>query len=241
MNEGLKDIAANDEIRIAFDCINLGIQHIAAWKAQHNEYFVPLLLLSTGYERLLKILLCLEYFDKNGSYPTIDYFKQHIGKIHNIEVLLTKILATVQNTVLYNTAPARKADVELLQNDEDLQWIISLLNDFANNTRYHNINTIIENPKSAQDPWESISQFRTQYYTTHYQSQNEELLKDLTPFYRDVHGYLIGILQRFTRVLCFCFTQGAFGNKARQVSAGLLDNFLSLKDGEIGDISKLNS
>lgn len=242
MNEGLKDIAAHDEICIAFDCIKLGIWHIAKWNGKHNEYFIPLLLLSTGYERLLKILLCLEYFDEYGSYPSTDYFTKNIaptGKGHDIEILLTKILATLKNTALYSYARDRKADIEFLQNDENMKWVVSLLRDFASHSRYYNLNTMIGSNKSKEDPWTSISQLRNQYYTAHFQLQSEELLQDLTPFYHKVHSYFIGTLQRFTRVLCFCFTQGAFGSKARQVSAGFLDDFLFLKDEEIGDISRL--
>jgi len=191
----------------------------------------------------LKILLCLEYFDENASYPSTDYFSKYIapaGKGHDIEVLLTKILATLKNTALYSYAPDRKADIEFLQNDENMKWAISLLKDFASHSRYYNLNTMIDNNKSKEDPWDSISQLRNQYYMAHRHLQSEELLKDLTPFYREVHSYFIGTLQRFTRMLCFCFTQGAFGSKARQVSAGLLDDFLRLKDEEIGDISRLN-
>lgn len=240
MNEGLKSISANDEIRIALDCINLGISHIAKWDGKGYEYFIPLLLLSTGFERLMKILLCLKYFDEYGSYPSTTDFNQHIGKIHDIETLMTKILEILKNNPLYGFAPDRKADIGFLENDKDIKWLISLLSDFAKHSRYHNLNVMIDNGKSKEDPWDSISQFRTQYFIAHFQLQNEVLLQDLTPFYTEVHSHLIGIIQRFTRVLCFCFTQGAFGSTARQVSAGLLDDFMFLKDEQIGDISFWN-
>lgn len=240
MNEGFRDIAANDEICIAFECIERGIMYISEWHGAQTEYYIPLLLLSNAYERILKMLLCLEYFDKHNTYPDNQYFYKNIapkGKGHHIEILLNKILVTLNDTELYQSAPDRRADIEFLTNNTELTWLITFFTEFTGRSRYYNFNVMINDNVPDNSPWEAISQFRTDYFRNH--PKWHDLLEqiDFTEFYREVHGHLIGLLQRFTRALCFCFTQGAFGKKAREISSvELFNKFLFLKNHQIGTV-----
>ena len=106
-------------------------------------YYEAFTCLSTGFERIGKLCLILDYYiSNNGMLPTFNYMKKEIG--HDLIKLYNKASAAV-----------KKHDItfRFLKNlDDDIyQRILRILSDFALGDRYSNINILSQSPQK-NDP-----------------------------------------------------------------------------------------
>lgn len=232
----IKPILVNDEIRIGINCVKKGLKEFSEFGPTTIDLFIPMLLLSVGFERILKILFCLDYFNKNGHYPD---FKQLKKISHDLEALLKYFLETCKSNELYSKASARISDLEFLEKNEDFIELFKILNKFGISLRYYNLNMITGNKNDIEDFRELTSQFLNKIVNRYPEvinvicnpPYNTQIVYDI------FNPYFIGLVQRFMRVLSYGFTQGAFGDEARNLSAGLINDFLLIRD---EDISKIN-
>jgi len=237
--DNLKGLNFNDEIRIGFHCIKLGIIEFNKFGPTTIELFIPLLLLSTGFERLLKILYCFDYYNMNGNFPTKKELK---NKGHGLVTLTEHFLNVCEKTDIYNKASARINDIKFLKENTDFKKLLTILSNFAENqNRYYNLDCITgqNNIYSTDSPERLISKFLNEVI----QRKQDIVEFALKPpyktqiIYETFNPYIIELLQRFLRILCYGFTQGAFGNLARQYSANQLNDFLDIRD---ENLSKIN-
>ena len=106
-------------------------------------YFQSFTSLSTGFERIGKLCLILDYcIDNNGNYPSNNFMKNEIG--HNINRLYKK---SQEITEKYNFK------YDFMQNlESDIHRIIlDIITSFAKGDRYSNIDLITDN-KNYEDP-----------------------------------------------------------------------------------------
>lgn len=236
MNDALKSISFSDEIRIGIKCIKKGLIEFSAFGPTTVELFIPLLLLSIGFERILKVLYCINFYEKNNRYPN----KQELQNIgHELKKLLLEFEATCNKFPLYKDAPARIQDIHFIKNNVDFIELINILNEFSKDGRYYNLNLISDNNKDYSKPEELISSFLNRLLII-YPELTENLMKppyDTQSIYDKFNPYIIELVQTFSQILCFAFTQGAYGDKARQLSAGLLGDFLYLKKEQLSKIN----
>jgi hypothetical protein len=113
-----------------------------------------------------------------------------------------------------------------------------MISDFLVSGRYYNLNIITDcDYKSCSSPEEILMKFRSDYCKRNSEIQEIAMQNDWIEFYKVLNSFFLENLQRFIKFLAFCFTQGAFGNLARQYSTGLLNEFLVINE---EDLSKLN-
>lgn len=92
---------------------------------------------STGIERLLKIIIILNYYKKNNDFPNNRYIRNFS---HSIEELLKKI---------FNIFEEEKIDVDIKNINMDL---INIISQYSIYDRYHNLNNICNNnPDNTSD------------------------------------------------------------------------------------------
>jgi hypothetical protein len=234
--DSLKNISFNDEIRIGFSCAKKGLIEFSKFGPTTIDLFIPLLLLSVGFERLLKVLYCFDFFNNNNLYPTIDELK---AKGHDLNILTNHFINVCEKYPLYKNASARINDLNFLNNSLDFKQLISIINKFAKKARYYNLDYITGSTKPIYDPRELISKFLNDILRR-YPEINEQIFKlpyNTQIVYDTFNPYFIELVQTFLRILCFGFTQGAFGDKARQLSAGLLDDFLFIRNENLSQIN----
>ncbi|MBM2815178.1 MAG: hypothetical protein HW421_1940 [Ignavibacteria bacterium] len=234
--ESLKDISFNDEIRIGCTCAKKGLIEFSKFGPSTIDLFIPLLLLSVGFERLLKVLYCFDFFNKNSNYPTNNELKD---KGHDLIALTNHFISVCENYQLYKNAQARINDLKYLKNSLDFKQLLSILNIFAKEARYYNLDYISGIEKQIYDPRELISKFLNNILRR-YPEINEQISNP--PYnsqivYDTFNPYFVELVQRFLRIICFGFTQGAFGDKAKQLSDGLLDDFLFIRDENLSQIN----
>jgi len=222
-----QSLATSDEIRLGFASLRAGIAELQKLQGIPTEFFVPFRLLSDGYERLLKILLCLSHLSTTGAYPDVRTVR-NFG--HDLRKLLDQVCDIAARYPLYSQASARVADLAFLRTDADFQLLIGVLSEFARLSRYYNLDLITGAVMKYENPETILIEFRREYWMRHH---GDELPLDFAEFYSHSNRRWTELLQRAARAICFFFTQGAFGPEARQYSAGLLSPFLLLRDHEL--------
>ncbi len=227
-------VSFDDEIRLSMECIRAGIKYFSNSGYTTITYFLPLLLLSAGYERILKLLFIFNEIQNNKKPPDN---KRLRSLDHGISSILNEVINIAEKSNIYKQIPDRINDINFLK-DNCLQKFIKILSEFAKDTRYFNLNTITEAKLQHSKPEELLSFFREYIIESNPEIKNKITNEnfDTKILYQEINKFIVELLQKFTRVICFFFTQGAFGIEARQYSAGLLEPFLSLKDTELSII-----
>lgn len=227
--DSIQILSFSNEIKISITCFKKGLVEFSTFGPTTSNLFVPLLLLSTGFERILKILYSLHYYDKNSSFPENKELKKY-G--HDIKKLLDSFVEVCSLHNIYRTSSARKEDIDYLKNNLDFKQLISIINDFSKSSRYYNLNFISEPKQNSGDSMEFIHNMQKVF-----RQRNPEIDKNIfvPPYntqllYDRFNPYIIELIQRSLRVFSYGFTQGAFGPLALQVSSGLMNDFLYIKE-----------
>jgi len=132
-------ISFNEEILTSIRLLQLGLRELQEIGFENDFYHLPLLLLSSGFERLMKCMICLKYFDNNAKFPTSEEIKS-FG--HNLVDLKDKIVSDCISKDTSYKRPATKQDYEFLTEDNGSDKLIKILSDFGQNARYHNLNVV---------------------------------------------------------------------------------------------------
>lgn len=195
-------------------------------------YYAPILLLSSGYERLIKCLLCLAFMDENMN-STEKPYNPTGRKGHDLALLLEELIKVCEKKDYSSKFPAAKTDIDLLSKDEDLRKIVSLLSEFAQGGRYYNLDIVLRGTSTYKDPtimWQEIERVILQKNDGRLKKLNES---DTNNVRREINRELIITLEKFARALSRFFTLADFGSFAKQASVFVYD-YLMLKDDDLG-------
>lgn len=233
-------ISFNEEILTSIRLLQLGLRELQEIGFENDFYHLPLLLLSSGFERLMKCMICLKYFDNNAKFPTSEEIKS-FG--HNLVNLKDKIISDCISKDTLCKRPATKQDYEFLNEDKNLDKLIKILSDFGQNARYHNLDVVGGEKTPETDIKARLEELELQIVKRKYEDDSKSFKEILTnidkkdEFYEETYTIIIRKLQRFARALVRQFTLGDLGKEARRYS-GLLKPFLNLRDEELGRINK---
>jgi hypothetical protein len=224
----MKDHALLEEIEASSKMIVLGLGEIQNISNSNKFYFLPLQLLAGGYEKLLKCMVCLGYYNKHGVYPQDNYLKNKLS--HNIE----RILGVIMMEYFSDKTPMLKEHRTFLENNKDLKKILVILSEFAQIGRYGNLNVVTGKDKPFTDAINKWEAFEAEPLY-----ENPELLEMLGKIgqeefvYQKLERRIVIILEQFTHILAMQFTIGNLGDLARKYY-GPLHHFFLLKDFELG-------
>lgn len=231
-NLAYREICLLMEVETSIKLLKKGMGDLQKISGSNDFYHAPILLLSSGYERLIKCLLCLALMDGNGEFKEPPFEKSK-GKGHNVDYLLRRLLSICEQKKYSSKFPAAKADIDFISKDKDLREIISLLSDFAQGGRYYNLDMVLNGTSKYKDPAEG----RDKIVNTIIQ-RREYLLKELYNgdsdyFYKEINRELIITLEKFARSLARLFTLADFGDFAKRASPLVFD-YLMLMDKDLG-------
>lgn len=223
-----KFFALDNEVRTSIKLIELGLGELQNLSMGNDFYHLPFQLLSSGFERLLKSILCINYFVENEEFPDLKYLKNG-GNGHDILNLKDLFL----KDLFVAKVPATKEDEEFLRNDELLQELLHLLTEFGKYSRYHNLNVLLDMEDQSLDveaEWQSIE---TQIL------KEKGLLEDLTDLEKseyviqEVTKHIVIKFERFTRAVCRQLTLGELDSLGPRF-IGYTGDFNTLSDRELG-------
>jgi hypothetical protein len=230
----LQYICLNEEISISIKLLEVGLKELQSLKGGNDFYFLPFQLLSSGYERLMKCIICLDSWEKNGKFP-----KQKELKTHDLIILKDKII----NKFFSLNCEATIADYEFILKDKLLGELLKLLSEFGKYARYYNLDIVTgveTKPMDIESEWEelkmNILESDSKLWNSFCEnSKNPKIdsIKILRNINSEIIKRIVIPLEFFARSLARQFTLGELGELAMQLSPAV-EAFLQIKDSDLG-------
>lgn len=228
INDSEKFLSLDDELRTSCRLIKLGLGELQCISMAEDFYHLPLQLLSSGLERLMKCYICLVYEANEGRFPTSNYLSKDLG--HD----LSKLKKEISNKYFKsNNSSALEKDKEFLDTTPILDKALHVLSEFGKFARYYNLDIVTGNTKAVFNPdaeWENIE---NDILKTIPGFQAERLLERGDEYYQKINMEIVKIIEKFTRVIARQFTLGQHGDKLQQLST-VYSYFRNLRDCELG-------
>lgn len=231
-NLAYREICLSMEVETSIKLLKKGMGNLQRISGANDFYHAPILLLSSGYERLIKCLLCLALMDDNGEFKEQPY-ETSKGKGHNLDYLLDILLSVCAEKSYSSKFPAAKEDIDFISKDKYLRKIISLLSDFAQAGRYYNLDIVLRGDSNFEDPTNGWKKIETTIIQTRKDLSKKLDDNDFDYLHKEVNHELIVILEKFTRALARLFTLADFGDFAKRASPLVFD-YLMLMDNDLG-------
>ena len=204
-----QELALLEEVKTAVFLIKEGLLSLEKLQVDGDLSHLPILLLSNGFERLLKIIICMSVLVKSPSNP--DFGKI---KIHDVDGLLKQVIDISKEWGYKEKCVEAEKDVIFWENCKDLRGWIKLFADFGHKSgRYYNIDLIIGSKTCWENPCELFKSYC-----------NGKTVKDITT-----------LLQRFARSLCRMFVWGPLYQVGGDMTQ-IVGDFYSLSDGDLGQV-----
>lgn len=233
IEDSIKELHLIDELTTASKLIEIGFGELQNLNLENDFYFIPLQLISSGFERLMKCHICLGYFNKTKSYPDFTHLKSFGGRNgHDLLELKKYILKDYFNQF---KIPVLVEDYNYLDKSEYLNNALYLLSEFGKYARYYNLDVVTASTKPSINVINHWFDFEIQIAKS-----NPDIYKKLddlelqSELVHSVNREIIILLEKFTRGICRQFTIGKLGEKASQYSP-ILFSWIFLKDDKLGN------
>lgn len=225
----LQKIHLGIELEYSIKLIKLGLGELQKINGENDFYFLPFLLLSTGYERLMKCMLCFSHFNKYETYP-----EQNKLRTHDLVKLKDRVINECITEEKANKSQAGKNDLDFLKHNSDLAELLNMFSEFGKYSRYYNLDVVA----AAKKPSKDVNQM-WEYYELKLIGNDPDLNKlflknDLNELYKILNTSIIKSLEFFTRALVRQFTLGDFGDDAA-AHIGIYSEFLFLMNSDLGN------
>jgi len=226
-----QNIRLLDEVYTSTMLIKKGFVELQKISGGNDFYHPPILLLSNGFERLMKCIICYRHLKVKNIYPPIDVFKK---ASHNLNILLKDIIQICSELKSYKDREATRQDLDFLMNNARLHRIVEILSDFAQGGRYYNLDIVCKGNSTYSDPKDNWEELETEIVKE--DPKITELMKDPTKsdeMYQRINMILMKYLERFARALSRIFTLGEIHKDAKKCYSYISD-FLNLRDNDLG-------
>ncbi len=229
-DEAIRKISLIEELETSMKLLKLGFGEYQNLDMANDFYYLPFQLISSGFERFMKCIICLGHLEKHGVFPKPGLFRKTLK--HDLITLKTHI---VENYFQENSE-ALSIDLVYIKTDKDLEKLIELLSEFGKYARYYNLNVVTGEEDSGEDVKSSWEAYESSYLvkdkTLINKLKDPETSNEVLSF---VAQKIIEKLERFTRALSRQFTLGNLGSLAQQYSPIVYD-FLMMQDSDFGKI-----
>jgi hypothetical protein len=235
-DDTLKQVYVIEELDVAVKLIKAGFRELQHIDDANDFYHLPFLTLAGGFERLMKIVICLHIHETTGSFPR-EYPWQRGRQGHDLMWLLDYMVDHCFSST-YLKIPVAQDDITFLRTDKKIKIrsVIRILSSFGQAARYYNLDVIYGQTQGTDSPEEKWGKLEAEIMQDNSQGvvRSQHPSEEIRTFER-VNIEIVSMLERFTRALCRLFTIGDLGQKARQVSP-IVNQFIKMKDDEFGKI-----
>lgn len=164
----------NKEASLAATSLGNGLTYLRKTSfAGKGYYYQAFFSLSTGVERLIKLILIQDYRLKYNKFPDNKYIKKYS---HNLNDLFDKAKELAKDYSVQN-------ELQEINRDDIFTKIIESLSAFANSTRYYNLDTLTNSNKQQIDPLVSWSEVTDEIAKRHFKNKSNNALEE---FAKDV-------------------------------------------------------
>lgn len=227
-----KTIALDNELRNAVRLIRAGLGQLQSLDRVNDFYHLPILSLASGFERIMKVILCFRTYEITGKYPT----PAHIPKSHDLELLLNKIKSDCDLKNCRENPSIVLNDLAFAESDGSASFL-KILSDFGQWARYYDLDAVLGKPTEAEDPahrWEALE--------TSAIKDREDLMAEIKAspstnrHIEEANKIIVSKLERFTRALACLFARDCIGKQA-EMHRSYVDWFFKLSDEQLGETS----
>lgn len=230
-----QEVALIQEVENSVLLVHEGFLALNSLSGANDFYHGPMQLLAQGFERLMKVVVCLWQLESRGALPQLSEIRK-LG--HDLVALADEITRLAKQSQYRDSRPALQDDIDFIAGNRRLRELLSALKDFGKWGRYSDLDTLLDpNGPGAQrdDPVVALQAIETRILT-----DRPELIRKMKgPGFNDVYGFIkgevIATLQRFARALCRTFTLGPLGNRGQRL-VGQVGTFLYLDDAELSTV-----
>ena len=230
-----KDLALLRELETSIKLLQTGLREVQGIGGGNSFYHVALLTLANGFERLMKVIICLGIHERTKQYPIQSPWSA--GKEgHNLVSLLDTIIREYFPDDYVTKIPAAQEDVGHIRTNTRLRELLGLLSDFGQAARYYNLDVVVGRTPTTDDPestWKKLELAILQEIPDY-----EALLQndpDLSQIYKHLNQCIVSEMERLARALSRLLTIGKLGQKAKQFSSFVYP-FLMLRDDQLGNV-----
>jgi hypothetical protein len=228
-----QQISILQELELSIETIKSGLAMIQATKIHPPPIFLIFLTLSTGLERLFKVIIGMRLVSNGKSFPSKKDLQKKYG--HSLLKLKNKILVKcyVGEKLM---PPIVEEDFKFLKKDVLLNQFLKNLSIFALQDRYVYMNQISEEndeeenkPKWLSTHWEEL----TNMIVPAHNASVLELNNHLEKFKEIIADSLVACIEHLLGSLYRSITIGKMNGDANSASI-LLYDFGKLRDSELG-------
>lgn len=228
----IQSIALNQELLNAVRLIRAGFGQIQNLDSGNDFYHLPILTLASGFERLMKVILCLRALEVHGEYSGGNSIPTGRDG-HNLELLLQRVITDCFSEHYIENIPVAAEDMDYLESEE-LANFIRVLSQFGQSARYYYFDVLLGRKPKTQNPeteWQNLeSEFLVERADLLALIGNPDSHGEIN---REISEILISKLERLARALARLFTIGRIGDEARRY-VGNIGGFLHLSDSDLG-------
>ena len=229
--ESVKRLHLIEELRVAVNTIKSGLGILQqSVTVVDRKYFLFMLVLSTGLERYMKVLLCLQSLDETGNILSSNEL-QNFG--HNL-ISLNDAIADRCFTEEAMKRSAMRKDLEFIQEGELIGKTLTVLSDFADASKDRYIYLEgANNPGHDRDwldrKWESIEDL------TMPRERRLRLIEDgeLDKIRIKATNEIVKCIERYLRALARTVTLTGYDGEVKSLGTDAFD-FLMKRDDELG-------
>ncbi|NQY09050.1 MAG: hypothetical protein HRT71_05975 [Flavobacteriales bacterium] len=230
-----KIVAIAEEVDASFSFIKDGIRYLDNQNSAVSNNHVPLQLLASGFERLVKILLLLKEKHLTGDYPKTEGKKNYFGQFdngHGIKKMVEELISYSESIDLMGNIPMIIEDLDFIRNDAKFNSFLGVITDFSKFQRYYYIDTIVKKERPKNNSFEKFKLLIDSY------SENLDVSK-LTHDEEEQFNLnsTIITIEKGVRAITRFFTHG-LGDEGRK-HYGDFGSFILLKDEDLGKLKYL--
>jgi hypothetical protein len=233
MPSTLQNVMIGEELLSAVRLLKTGLRELNRMDGSTDFYHLPILLLASGFERMMKTVICCHHLETAGDYPTRAVFPEG-RRGHDLVVLLNQITCDCFSDAYLARIPAAKTDITFLRSDHKLSAIVRILSDFGQSARYYNLNVVLgkQDPgPSPDDEWQKLEMEILQEDPSWTLRIGDP--KESDSIHRQINMALTIQCEKLARALARLFTIGGLEPQAKQISPHT-HHFLFLMDDQLG-------
>jgi len=223
-------ISLGEEVYASVRLIKSGLAELQEIGGANDFRDPAFMLLSSGFERLMKCVLCFRQLEERGSLPSSRDIKAY-G--HDLERLLEAVVQSCFDDD-YLRRPAANDDAAYLVSNEQLLQVMAALSRFAKSARYYNLDVVGGDSSDTDSPQQEWDRLEMALLSDRHDLM--EMLGKPADFGRmdeEIARHFVVIFERLARALARLFTLGPLGEEAGSY-VGYVKGFLFLRDQDMG-------
>jgi hypothetical protein len=226
-----------EELLVSMRLLKSGLRELNRMGGSTDFFHLPILLLSSGFERMMKVVICCYHLEATGEFPNRGAISKNPRKkkpTHDLEWLCAQITQRCFSDDYLSRVPAARADIEFLRADERLIRMLTILSEFAQSARFYNLNVVLGDAipgPSPDDEWQKLEIEVLQDDPAWTERIGDSKQSDA--IHAQINKELTIQCEKLARTLSRLFTIGGLGPQAKQISPHT-HHFLSLRNDQLG-------